>query len=390
MRNAIMSLLAAFIVCMNALAQETGYVYEKVTSADQLIDGATYIIVNETYGMAVGYQKSSNRYGVSGLTFTDNTLTLTESQIATTAAEDKTKIYEFTLKKPVGTIIPWVLYDTVNAQHLTINNSGNSLVCQGKKSLSECYCKITISDAGDATIVFYNNTNKNSSNTIRYYNASNNPLFSCYSSSNQPVQLYRKKSSVGSFTISAVGYATYYADEAYVMPKGVMGYTVTMSGDVLSFNEAYAAGAVVPAGTALLLNGEAKTYEYAVTTSEETAPENNLLHGSSTEAETQVEGATAYYALSTDDNGNNLGFYWMNDNGAAFTNGAHKAYLALSGQGASQMRAFVIPSETSSVGGVRSSRSALRQAYDLQGRSVVPQNARHGLYIINGKKTLVK
>lgn len=392
MKNAIALILFAFAVCVNAFANGVNYVYEKVTSEAQLVQGATYIIVNDTYGVVMGYQKSLNRAAVTGLTFTDNTLTLSESQVAQNVLNQDGYVYEFQLLRNVGNSTAWLIHDIVNAQPLTIKTSGNTLVLKGSSSTSDCYSKISISDAGDATVEFYKVDNKKGTK-IRFYNATNDAgkLFSCYGNTNQPVQLYRKRSSVGSFTITSAGYGTFYTDDAYYMPTGVTGYTVTQGDDgLLSFNKAYEGGSIVPAKTAILIQGEAKTYEYGTAYTTDKAPEDNLLHGSSSAETTHVDGATAYYALSTDDDGANLGFYWMSDNGAAFTNGAHKAYLAITSESQSQMRAFVLPPEISSIKGVRAAISNARQIYDINGRRVSPDNARRGLYIVNGKKTLLK
>ena len=54
------------------------------------------------------------------------------------------------------------------------------------------------------------------------------------------------------------------------------------------------------------------------------------------------------------------------------------------------MRAFLLPPEISSIKGVRAAISNARQIYDINGRRVSPDNARRGLYIVNGKKTLLK
>jgi hypothetical protein len=55
----------------------------------------------------------------------------------------------------------------------------------------------------------------------------------------------------------------------------------------------------------------------------------NDLKGTDVAATTT--GGTYYYGLSLNltSNPNSVGFYWMAAGGAAFTNGAHKAYLAL-------------------------------------------------------------
>ena len=119
-------------------------------------------------------------------------------------------------------------------------------------------------------------------------------------------------SGVGSFKISEAGYGTYYSSKAYTMPKGVKGYTITGNeGTSLVMNEAYAAGDVVPAKTALVVEGAANKYYTLVAKSTELTPANNKLHGSDKAEMTYVDGTNVkYYKLSYNNEGNNLGFYW--------------------------------------------------------------------------------
>lgn len=69
----------------------------------------------------------------------------------------------------------------------------------------------------------------------------------------------------GSFAITDAKYATYYQDFGYIMPAEVKGGIVTgANGEVLNIDYQYAAGSVVPAKSALLLNGAANSYEVAL------------------------------------------------------------------------------------------------------------------------------
>ena len=201
----------------------------------------------------------------------------------------------------------------------------------------------------------------------------------------------------GTFTITSAQYGTYYTEDAFVMPEGVLGYTISEDGKTLKFNEAYAAGAVVPAKTALLLKATEeltanKDYTYAIVNSDAVAPTDNLLHGSVVEATTNVEGAKAYYKLAKDEV-DGLGFYYGAENGAAFTNGAHKAYLAVMTKTLSQMRGFSFDSMATGIDHVVANAEQAKHTviYDLNGRCVNSLNAAaKGVYIVNGKKVIVK
>lgn len=205
-------------------------------------------------------------------------------------------------------------------------------------------------------------------------------------------------SGVGSFKITEAGYGTYYSSKAYIMPKGVKGYTITGNeGTSLVMNEAYAAGAVVPAKTALVVEGAANKYYTLVAASTELTPAKNKLHGSDEAETTYVDGTDVkYYKLSYNNEGNNLGFYWGSENGAAFTNGAHKAYLALDSETLlSQSRGFSLADLAHGVTtGINTTVKSATQSnfiYDLNGRRINSLNgAAKGVYIMNGQKVLVK
>lgn len=203
---------------------------------------------------------------------------------------------------------------------------------------------------------------------------------------------------VGSFKITEAGYGTYYSSKAYTMPKGVKGYTITGNeGTSLVMNEAYAAGAVVPAKTALVVEGAANKYYTLVAASTELTPADNKLHGSDEAETTYVDGTDVkYYKLSYNNEGNDLGFYWGSENGAAFTNGAHKAYLALDSETLpSQSRGFSLADLAHGVTtGINTTVKSATQSnfiYDLNGRRINSLNgAAKGVYIMNGQKVLVK
>lgn len=204
--------------------------------------------------------------------------------------------------------------------------------------------------------------------------------------------------STDNFTLTNAQYGTYYTEDAFVMPEGVTGYTITSEdGKTLKFNGNYVAGKTVPAKTALLLKADEKLaadkkFTYTIVNSDEIAPTDNLLHGSVAEATTNVEGATAYYKLAKDEV-KGLGFYYGAENGGEFKNGAHKAYLAVKTKALSQMRGFSFDSMTTGINHVVANAEQAKHTviYDLNGRRVNSLNAAaKGVYIVNGKKVIVK
>ena len=183
-------------------------------------------------------------------------------------------------------------------------------------------------------------------------------------------------------------YATFYSDKAVEFVDATV-YAVGVNADkALVLSEV--AGKQVPANTAVLIKtaGETALYVYV-----ESAPaiENNLLLGTLEDAETVApqEGKDyLFYKLSLDSNGQNLGFYWGAENGAAFQNKGGHAYLAVE-KTANAVKGFSITDLETGIHGVSVQGTAQGGAlYDLQGRRV--QKAVRGIYIQNGRKFFVK
>ncbi len=132
-------------------------------------------------------------------------------------------------------------------------------------------------------------------------------------------------------TIGSTGYATYYNSLfAYTMPAGCVGSLFTVAGGLFDI---YEAGDPVPAGEALVIRGTAGEKTLVFIENNDTpfsGTDDNDLKGTDVAATTT--GGDVYYGLSLNSASaaNSVGFYWMEENGAAFNNGAHKAYLALS------------------------------------------------------------
>lgn len=199
----------------------------------------------------------------------------------------------------------------------------------------------------------------------------------------------------GTFSITSAGYATYFTDKAFTMPEGATGSIITdANGGSLTIEDKYPAGSVVPTSTALLLKGAEKEYTYNVVTTTETAPTNNLLHGSVSEDLISVDENTddyLFYKLSYDENNENLGFYWAEANGASFVTKGGKAYLAVpKTKGASQMKGFALDGTTTGIQQATLTDAA-SPIFDINGRRVSTLNgAAKGVYIVGGKKVMVK
>jgi hypothetical protein len=191
--------------------------------------------------------------------------------------------------------------------------------------------------------------------------------------------------------ISSVGYATFYDSKySYTIPTGVTAKTYALAEDGITLNESkvYGEGEVLPADEAVVLEGAQGTYtfDYAPAT-EEVKDENNVLKGTDEET-TLDEVGYKYYVLSVKGGDPaTVGFYFQNEDGTSLTNGEHKAYLQV--PAAAEAKAFyALGGEATAINAVSTVEENSNEMYDLQGRRIA--NPVKGMYIMNGKKVLVK
>lgn len=192
----------------------------------------------------------------------------------------------------------------------------------------------------------------------------------------------------GRFEITDAKYATYYHDFGYIMPEGVKGGVVTDAKveGTLVVDYKYGSGSVVPAKSALLLNGAKNDYEVALKL-EETSEDVNLLKGTSDESLTTSDEAGAKFYKFANDKDKGIGFYWGADNGAAFTNSANKAYLVVAGE-ASAAKGFALGGVDTGIKEVTEVGKMTGKIYNLQGMQ--QKGLQKGICIVNGKKFVVK
>lgn len=193
-----------------------------------------------------------------------------------------------------------------------------------------------------------------------------------------------KYAPVVSLALNKYGYATtYYSNKALKVPAGV---TATAYDEDVNAVATYDEGKVIPAGEAVILQGEANaTAKFIVDkTSTATATANNALHGSDTEATTT--GIGMFYLLSAK-NGK-VGFYWGAENGAAFTSGAHKAYLVVPETKAKP--AYIFNGKTTGIKAIETETNEDDNvpAFNISGQRV--NKDYKGIVIKNGKKYINK
>lgn len=174
-------------------------------------------------------------------------------------------------------------------------------------------------------------------------------------------------------TITAAGWATAYFPVAVTIPTNVKAYRGTINNGYVHLDEI---DGTIPANCAVVLSGAAGTYNFEVTTTDETAGNNDFKGDVATFV---IPSTDTYYTLRADSDGSNPGFFTKE---AGKNIQGFRAYLKV--DGASQVRALMFHENT----GVNIPVELIQSenAYDMQGRRV--QTPTRGLYIINGKKVI--
>ena len=388
--------------------------YKKVTSMDNIVDGGVYILVCEDENGALGEIVNGDKGTAVSVSLTDN---MYEGETNGSGLP-----YEIMLEAQVdGT---YALYS---------KQDEGGYICSGGSSSKYLYFKTQKDDnaywnlsltQGYNNIKIVSTTTKTSATSetykeIRYNPNSGSPLIRPYASSTgKTVQLYKKTFDL-SVNANTAGYATAYTAFPYVMPAGADGYiiTETAEGETIKAKNKYPAGTEVPAYAPLLIkNAEAgvtlnpvvlgktvEAYPYA---------DENLLHGTRLESDgvtTDVDGTGTktddyyYYKLSYKLEAGNpvadsYGFYRGKADGSAFEmKNTLTAYLALPrSSGLVNNLRISIDNEDGPATSIQTNRipadNMPQSVYTLSGVRVNAAGGSlpKGIYIVNGKKVVIK
>ena len=185
-------------------------------------------------------------------------------------------------------------------------------------------------------------------------------------------------------TITSAGWATYCSPYALDLENATNltdAYIVTGGADgVLS--KTSVKGGTVPANTGLLLKGtEGSAVEVTipVVASSATNVSANKLTGVT--ANTEIAANAGYVLMASP----SLGFY---QNANAFTVGANTAYLPAGFDGGSARSFFSFGSDATGIGSAKSEEIKVKSYFNLKGQRV--NQPTKGLYIVNGKKVVIK
>ena len=198
-------------------------------------------------------------------------------------------------------------------------------------------------------------------------------------------------------TLSDAGYATFYdSKHSYELPEGVKAYAITAATpDELTYREVNKA--IVASYAVMLKSTDKKGGDITLKSVDLTSamyPSNNLLKGSDEATTTTADEDSWFYKLSfgakDSEYAHTFGWYWGAADGAAFEIEAHRAWLAIP-KGGQSAPVFSYPLDNADMTGIaeHSTFNVQRSTYyNLNGQRV--NKATKGLYIVNGKKYIVK
>ena len=152
-------------------------------------------------------------------------------------------------------------------------------------------------------------------------------------------------------------------------------------------------GCYVPANTGVLLKSKSATasYYYVKSAYEVNLSGNMLKPAPVGGGEFKPETGYKYYKLAYNNYSTKqgLGFYWGAEEGGAFKVKDGLAYLAVPSADAHNAKGFRFDGVTDGIGGVEVDRNKSHDLYNLIGQRVVGKAA-PGLYVVNGKKVIIR
>lgn len=186
------------------------------------------------------------------------------------------------------------------------------------------------------------------------------------------------------------GYGTFYTDKNYVLPQGLTAFAYTsVNGDnSLNKSEEYVAGDIVPANTAVVVKGAKGSYNYYNTEEAATKTiEKNLLKGVTTDTRIEATSGVKRYILTRADDGI-LAFYRTNTGNINVK--ANRAYLEVPTTMA--VASFSLEGTATGINNVVTT-VAKQGIYTISGvrlNATTTKGLPAGIYIVNGKKVIVK
>ena len=185
-------------------------------------------------------------------------------------------------------------------------------------------------------------------------------------------------------TVSSVGFATYSPSSNVAVPENVTVYTVTVNDEQTRITlSPVQAGTVLEAGTGYVIEATEGNYPFAV--SNEAVSKIGMNDLLVSQGDVTVAAGQRIYVLAVRKSDESVGFTKVAE---GVTIPAGKAYLLLTDNGKGAAPFLTFGNETTAVNGLENNRKTNNTYYTLQGMKTTAPDK--GLYILNGKKVVVK
>lgn len=382
-------------------------VFKKVTSNDDIVDGEQYLIICEDKNKAMS-SYNNKYYNVVDVTVTDNTY---EGKVnadglpyTVTVHKSATDGY-YTLETAEGYV------KSTTSDNSSIYNSAMTSeedVFLWKIDVTDSYSPI-YSKYVSARFIAYNSDQSRIALYKSGTNASQRILVSLY----KKVGSKPAEPTYGELTFKAHNndgyYATFSSDKDVVFTSDVIVYAVSVADNKMTWKdlpstENYAvtdatAGTVtgyyVPKNNGVLIYSTQTSAKYYFPMTEDgnvTIENNNLKAAPAAGGTFDAQEGFKYYKLAYDnyETKERLGFYLGEENGGAFSVKAGTAYLAVPTSKTTNVKGFSFDGTTTGISAVGAEGTAkTNEIYNIAGQRVNAMT-KAGLYIVNGKKMVIK
>lgn len=375
-------IIISIICSVMANAQNDVY-YQLVTSTSELEVGGRYIIgspLNATSSYFMKNEAGSNNFAATAKqTVTDGKVKLVDDMLVLTLGGSE-GAWTFKTNNFSGT-----------DGYLNVGSSTTSNVLKVYQYSDDKYSFFTMAFGATNGNVIITFTGKNSHNIMRFY--SSGPSFSCYSSGQNDIYLYKEITAPTpqSLTLVAQSGANYYATFSSASAVEFTDAETTIYKVAPNGSENLTLTAIeskqIPANTGVLVKSSKTATAYKAITSAEAVSDNYMYPASE-----EMTGDNKFYKLAYNnyDTKTGLGFYYGRSDGGPFTAKAGGAYLAIP---ASQAKSGFVFGDDDVVTAIQitdfyDADDSAAAVYNLAGQRV--RATTKGLLIINGRKLFNK
>ena len=382
--------------------------YVKVTDASELEDGDAILIVGENNNnfYAMGNQKDNNRDAVE-VTVNNDAITITEEdetvqRIIFVDASDNDNLFGY-------------FYVGENGYLYAASSSTKNYL--RSESIPDDKAKASIEFVNNIPTVTFQTGTEIKRNILLFNYNGGSPLFNCYASNSSTgtnIEIYKEVLAPFELVIhpkATDGNNNYYATISnlgkgnFVVPKGLEVSTITIVNRNINKTQSWTKDGVIPGDKAYYVvaaglenpTPDDLTFTFVPSTNTEviSLQDNWLYPAIAGQLITAPDDENEYlfYKLTLDanDTDGSIGFYFGDDNGGTFSfSNDHKAYLAVPQNGDSnEGMSSIVVGDFTGISDIQPNKEQNNEVYTLSGVRV-KGNLPKGIYIVNGKKQIVK